>query len=130
MSLSLFAVHGSDSPPPFDGVAPPEARRDEAELSKATHLDREDATGSLESNFRLHRTAGWYYLQLNVILFRKEGGKMYAQVERFPFIKRPVEFPPGGQDIALPVCWPATPVEQLGHYGSMKPGGGSRLFSD
>jgi len=130
MSLALFGVSGSDSPPPFDSVAPPEARQDEAQLDKETHLDREDTTGTLESSFRLHRPAGWYYLQLNVILFRKEGGKMYAQVERFPFVKRPVEFPLGGQEIALPVSWPATPVEELGRYGIMKPGGGGQLFSD
>jgi len=130
MSLALFGVSASDSPPPFDGVAPPEARQDEAQLDKETHLDREDTTGTLESSFRLHRPAGWYYLQLNVILFRKEGGKMYAQVERFPFVKRPVEFPLGGQEIALPVSWPATPVEELGRYGIMKPGGGGQLFSD
>jgi hypothetical protein len=55
---------------------------------------------------------------------------MYAQVERFPFVKRPVEFPLGGQEIVLPVSWPATPVEELGLYGIMKPGGRSQLFSD
>jgi len=130
MSLTLFGVSGSDSPPPFDGVAPLEARKDDAKLGKETYLDREDTTGRLELSFRLHRPAGWYYLQLNVILFRKEGGKKYAQVERFPFIKRPVEFPLGGQEIVLPVSWPATPLEQLGRYGITKPGGGGLLFSD
>ena len=77
----------------------------------------------------LFKREGGYYVQLNVILFRKEGGKMYAQVERFPFIKRPVEFPRGGQEIVLPVSWPVIPIEQLGLYGIMKPGGGGRLFS-
>jgi hypothetical protein len=93
MSLSLFGVSGSGSPPPFDGVAPPEARQDEAELCAETpHWDREDTTGSLESSFRLRRPVGWYFLQLNVIVFRKVGGKMYSQVERFPFVKRGVGY--------------------------------------
>ena len=128
ISLSLFGVSGPDMPPPFADVAPPEARKDEAELDKATHFDQEDTTGSLEASFRLRRPAGWYYLQLNVILYWKEGENMYAQVEFFPFVKRPVEFPPGGQNIVLPVSWPATPVEELDHYGTMKPGGGGRLY--
>ena len=55
---------------------------------------------------------------------------MYAQVERFPFVKRPIEFPPGGQSVVLPVSWPATPVEDLEHYGTIKPGGGGQLFRD
>jgi hypothetical protein len=130
MSLSLFSVRGPDTPPPFDDVAPPEARQDEAQLGKESHFDREDTTGSLESSFELTRPAGWYYLQLNVILYRKEGEKMYAQVERFPFVKRPVEFPPGGQGIVLPISWPATPVDELERYGTMKPGGGGQLFRD
>jgi len=130
VSVSLFGVSGSDSPPPFDGVAPVEARRDEAEFGNETHFDREDTTGTLESSFRLYRPPGWYYLQLNVILFRKEGGKLFAQVERFPFVKRPVEFPVGGQEIVLPVSWPATPIEELGRYGIMRPGGGGQLFSE
>src|SRR5262245_34993555 len=116
MSLSLFGVSGPDSPPPFDGVAPPEARQDEADLGQVHHFDREDTTGNLEVSFQLQRPAGWYYLQLNVILYRKEAGKMYAQVERFPLIKRPVEFPPGGQDILLPIPWPAIPIEDMGLY--------------
>jgi hypothetical protein len=129
MSLLLFGVSGPNMPPPFTDVAPPEARKGEANLGQETHFDREDTTGSLESIFQLNRPAGWYYLQLNVILYRKEGAKMYAQVERFPFIKRPVEFPPDGQSIVLPVSWPAIPVEELGYYGTMKPGGGGS-FND
>jgi hypothetical protein len=34
MSLSLFWVRGPDTPPPFDDVAPPEARQDEAQLEQ------------------------------------------------------------------------------------------------
>ena len=128
ISLSLFGVNGPDTPPPFEDVAPPEARQDEAELENVTHFDREDTTGSLESSFRLHRPAGWYYLQLNVILYREKGEKLYAHVERFPFLKRPVEFPPDGQSIVLPISWPTTPIEELGRYGTMKPGGRGELY--
>lgn len=127
MSLSLFGVSGPNTPPPFADVAPPEARLDEENLGEETHFGREDTTGSVESSFRLRRPAGWYYLQLNVILYRKEGERMYAHVERFPFVKRPVEFSPDGQRIVLPVSWPAIPVEELEHYGTMTPGGEGQL---
>lgn len=130
MSLSLFRVSGPDTPPPFADVAPPGARQDEAKLGDEMHFDREDVTGSLESSFRLSRPAGWYYLQLNVILYRKEAEKMHAQVERFPFLKRPVEFPVASQSIVLPVSWPATPLEELPRYGRMKPDGGGQLFTE
>lgn len=128
ISLSVFGVSGPDTPPPFPDIATPEARQDETQLAEVTHFDRGDTTGHLEVSFRLRRPAGWYYLQLNVILYRKEGERMYAQVERFPFLNRPVDFPPGGQDIVLTVSWPATPIEELEHYGTMKPGGEGQLY--
>ncbi|HWX18274.1 MAG TPA: hypothetical protein VN578_00060 [Candidatus Binatia bacterium] len=127
-SLSLFEVSSVDAPPPFPDVAPPEARLDEAQLGEATHFEREDITGTLEVSFRLRRPAGWYYLQLNVILYRMEDGKRYAQVERFPFRKRPLEIPAGGQVITLPVSWPKTPIADLEQYGMLKPGGKGRLY--
>lgn len=123
VSLSLFAVSSADALPPFPDAAPPAARQDEAELGEALHFEQEDTTGTLEANFRLRRPAGWYYLQLNVILYRKVNGKMYAQVERFPFRKRPVEIPAEGQAITLPVSWPKTPIADLEQYGTIKPGG-------
>lgn len=128
MTLSLFRVNGLDAPSPFAGAAPPESRQDEAELSKSIHFDQEDATGHLNAGFRLSRPVGWYYLQLNVILYRKENETTYAHVERFPFLKRPVEIPSGGQNIVLPVSWPATPIDELELYGTMKPGGSGRLY--
>jgi hypothetical protein len=128
IALSLFMVKGPDAPSPFPGVAPPESRQDEEELSKAVHFDREDTTGHLKADFRLLRPAGWYYIQLNVILFRRQDEKTYAHVERFPFLKRPVEIPPGGQSTVLPVSWPATPIEELEHYGTIKPGGSGQLY--
>lgn len=127
MSLSLFGVSGPNTPPPFADIAPPEARQDETNFSKETHFESEDTTGNLVSSFWLSRPVGWYFLQLNVILYRKKGAKMYAQVERFPFTNRPVEFVPDGQTIILPVSWPATSVEHLEHYGTMKPGGGGQV---
>ena len=122
MSLSLFRVHGLDSPPPFPGIAPLETRQDEVDIGKAIHFDREDVTGSLKVGFQFHRPAGWYYVQLNVILYRKQDGNICAQVERFPFRKRPLDIPVGGQTITLPVSWPDIPLADLEHYGRMIPG--------
>jgi hypothetical protein len=121
--LSLFRASGPDAPVPFSGDPPPKARRDVEELKQAIHFEREDASGVIQESFRLRRPVGWYYLQLSVILYRQQNDKTYAQLERFFFRKRPVEVLAAGQSIILPVSWPAIPIEELDHYGTMKPGG-------
>jgi hypothetical protein len=129
IALSLFRVNGPDAPPPppLPDVALLESRQDEEKLSESIHFNQEDTTGHLCTGFRLRRPAGWYYLLLNVILFRKQDETLYAQVEWFPFLKRPVEIPPSGQNIVLPVPWPAIPIEELEYYGTMEPGDPGQL---
>jgi len=122
ITLSLFSVQGPDAPAPFAGNAPPEARLDEEEISKSIHFDREDNSGSIHTNLRLRRPSGWYYVQINVILYREHANKKYAQVERFFFRKRALEIPSAnGKLVVLPVSWPPTSIEDLGIYGVIKP---------
>ena len=129
ISLSLFRVKDPSAEWPFPNDIPPKARRTEHELAKINHFDQEDTTGVINVDFLLSCVASSYYLQLNVILYRKKNNEMYAQVERFPFAKRPIEIPPDVQrSIILPVSWPTIPIEDLGVYGIMKPGGSGRLY--
>jgi len=122
ITLSLFPVQGPDAPAPFSGNAPPEARLDEEEIVKNNHFGREDNSGSIRTNFRLRRPSGWYYVQINVILYREHANRKYAQVERFFFRKRPLEIPSAkGKSVVLPVSWPPTSIEELGTYGVIKP---------
>lgn len=122
ITLWLFAVQGPAAPAPFSGNAPPEARLDVENIAESIHFEREDNSGFIRTNFRLRRPGGWYYVQLNVILYRPHVNKTFVQVERFFFRKRAIEIPSAqGKLVVLPVTWPTTRIEDLEFYGTIKP---------
>ena len=122
ISISLFPVKKAESPPPYEGDPPLTAIKDEETIAKKVHFEREDKTGSIQAEFCLHRPVGWYYVQINTILYREHATKMFAQVDRFFFRKRPLEITLGEeQHLTLPVSWPPIRIEELEHYGTIKP---------
>jgi len=129
INLYLFKVKSQNSQWPFiDYYAPKESPRIDIEIAHKSDFNQEDTTGTISVDFCLFCTVGWYYIQLNFILYRRHNDKMYAQVENFPFHKRPVVISSEAMSIVLPISWPQIPVEDLGVYGRMKPGGKGRLY--
>jgi hypothetical protein len=92
---------------------------DQAQILNDVHLEQARADTSVERAFELDRPDGFYYLQVRVILFRAQGGKTSAQAEQFFFGKRCLVVPCDG--VTLPVVWPEIPLEDLRHYGTVRP---------
>ncbi|MBM3459959.1 MAG: hypothetical protein FJX77_15670 [Armatimonadetes bacterium] len=70
----------------------------------------------------VERPAGFYFLQVRVILIRTQAGKAIAQAEQFFFGRQPLSLTeePLGR-VTLPVAWPQIPLEELGIYGVVEP---------
>jgi hypothetical protein len=67
-----------------------------------------------EHAFLIDRAAGFYYLDLGVILYRRSEEHVYAQVEHFFFTRGPLEVRSSGeQPVTLPVRWPYATLEAL-----------------
>jgi hypothetical protein len=124
LSVCFFRVDAADTPAPYAGDPPAEAVTDCHEVFKQVDLHTELLQTSYELPFRVERPAGYYYLQVRAILFRIEGGKVFAQAEQFFYSRRPLRITEGpSASITLPVSWPALPVEALHTYGVVKPQG-------
>jgi hypothetical protein len=119
INLCFFPIDDIGSPVPFDGDPPPEAITDCEKLYESVNLDNESRHESFEHSFVIERPAGYYYVQLRVIMFRT---RSFAQTEQFFFARRPVHISsePEGH-FTLPISWPTEPLEALHHYGGFAP---------
>lgn len=122
LSVCFYRALTADAPPPHGGDPPAEAATDCHQVVKQVDLDRESSQAAYELPFSAQRSAGYYYLQVRAILFRTQGGKVFAQAEQFFYGRRPVEIPQrAAERLILPVSWPATPLDELHHYGTLEP---------
>lgn len=122
VSLCFFAVKDRDSPAPYNGDPPTEAATDLEEIVNNMPLKNESRATSFEQNFQAERPAGYYFVQVRVVLFQKRGGKIFGQLETFFFSKRPICFDSTmEQQVTFPVMWPDIPLENLHTYGVFKP---------
>jgi hypothetical protein len=122
VSLCVFHVETEIEPAPYGGDPPTEAVTDCHQVFELVDLHTESSQGTYDLPFAIERPAGFYYLQVRAILFRAQGGKTFAQTEQFFFARRPLlltEKPLG--HVTLPVQSPDIPLEELHHYGVMKP---------
>ena len=118
VNLCYFPVPSADTPAPFGGDPPTEAVTDWEKVIEQADLNTEVDQPAYDLPFTVERPAGFYYLQVRVILFRAQAGKMFAQAEQFFFARRPLPLPdqPHGR-VTLPVQWPQIPLEELGTDG-------------
>src|SRR5262249_44526983 len=115
VNLCFFPVTAADAPAPYNGDPPAEAVADSHEVFKQVDLNAESSQPAYDLALAVERPAGLYYLQVRAILFRAQGGKVFAQAKQFFFARRPLpltEEPLG--HITLPVSWPQIPLEELG----------------
>ena len=119
--VAFFPVDGENAPKPFDGDPPGEAIKDSEQVIEEVDFDNESTVTTREIPFSVTRPAGHYYIQLRFILYRFKAGKAFAQVERFFFGKRTLPLLNDIYGMALPVKWPANPLEELGSYGNIEP---------
>lgn len=118
VNLCFFPVPSADTPAPFGGDPPTDAVTDCHQVIKQADLNTEVDQLAYDLPFTIQRPAGFYYLQVRVILFRAQAGKMFAQAEQFFFARRPlplIDQPPGR--VTLPVQWPQIPLDELGTDG-------------
>ncbi len=121
VSLAFFPVDGSEADVPYDGAPPGDAVSDCPELYNNIDLDNERDEPTRSIPFSINHTAGYYYLQLRTLLYRKQDGKVFAQAEQFFFGRRPLGLFDDLPAVTLPVEWPSIPLEELGHYGTVEP---------
>ena len=121
-SLSLFSVPNSSSPLPYEGKPPGNADCDTVSLKETKDpFDK-------PLMFDLCRRSGFFYLDVGVIAYIENGGKLIAQVEHFVPFDQPTEFVRNQDNsIAIRVNWPDIPLDELGFYGTIKPGGARHL---
>ena len=123
VSLCFFEVLSLDSPAPFDGMPPAHAYSDEVSLKEAEEV----MDGAL--TFVLSRPSGFYFLDVGVIAYFEKADKFYAQVEHFFPLERAIEVKRNVESVfKLTPKWPDIPLDELESYGTMKPGGGGKLY--
>ncbi len=122
VNLCFFPVASADSPAPFGGDPPTESVTDCERVIEQADFNSEVDQPAYDLPFTIERPVGFYYLQVRVILFRAQAGKMFAQVEPYFFARRPLPLtdPPPGR-VTLPVQWPQIPLEELGTDGFIEP---------
>ena len=92
------------------------------EVARQLDLHTESSQPAYDLPFAVERPAGFYYLQVRAILFRTQAGKVFAQAEQFFVGRRPAHVAPEPEGtLTLPVSWPAQPLEELHHYGTVSP---------
>jgi len=123
VSLCFLAVDSADEPPPYDGNPPVDAVADGAKVFDQVNLASEIPPNALmEIPFSVVQEPGVYYLQIRVIMYRRADDRTLAQAEQFFFARRPLEVPESGvHGVELPVSWPSLPIDELHHYGTIKP---------
>jgi hypothetical protein len=122
INLCFYEVSGPDAPAPYGGDPPAEAATDSQKIVEHVHLEEESRQPAFEQRFSVEHRTGYYYVQVRVILFRKRGESVFAQVEPFFFGCRPLAIADESLGhVTLPLSWPATPLEELHHYRTFKP---------
>ena len=125
VNLCFFAVAGTDAPVPYGGDPPAEAATDCDKVFEQVNLEKESRDSAVEVGFSVERAAGYYYVQVRVILFKTKEGKMLAQSRPVFLWEAPLVFGAESQgNVTLPVEWPAIPMEDLHHYGTVSPQSG------
>ncbi len=121
ITLNFYKVNGPDAPAPYGGDPPPDVSMDSQKIIEQVDLDQECPETLFEQEFDLSHHMGHFYVELSAILIRNRKGSVFAQVERFFFSRRPLEIAvePVG-DVTFPVAWPATPLEDLHEYGTIR----------
>jgi hypothetical protein len=122
VNLCFYEVGGPDAPAPYGGDPPAEAATDCQKVAEHVHLREESRQPTFEQRFSIEHRTGHYYVQVRAILFREHAGAILAQVEPFFFSRRPLRIADESLGhVTLPVSWPATPAEELHHYGTLSP---------
>ena len=122
VNVCFFAVAGPDAPAPYAGDPPAEAATDCEKIFERVDPETESNDSTVEISLSVERTGGYYYAQVRVILFQRKEGKMFAQAEQFFFGKQPVVLGQEPQtNVTFPVEWPRVPLENLHHYGTVRP---------
>ena len=121
VSLAFFPVDSPNAAVPFDGDPPVDAVTDCWELYNIVDLDTQRDEQSASIPFSINCPAGYYYLQLRTLLYRKQDGKVFAQAEQFFFSRRPLELLADIPAVTLPVEWPSIAIDDLEHYGTITP---------
>jgi hypothetical protein len=121
VSLAFFPVDGPDADVPYDGDPPGDAVTDCPELYNNVDLENERDESTRSIPFSINHPAGYYYIQLRTLLYRKQDDNVFAQAEQFFFGRRPLELLDDIPAVTLPVEWPSIPLDELGHYGTVEP---------
>src|SRR5689334_3798740 len=88
VNLCFSGVPAADAPAPYAGDPPARAATDCHEVYKQVDLDREWSQSAYDLPFSIERQPGFYYIQVRAILFRTQGGKVFAQAEQFFYSRR------------------------------------------
>ena len=121
VSLAFFEVEEMGSEPPYDGDPPGEAATDIHEIHNVVDLEIETFESMRNFPFEIEHSAGFFYLQLRAVLFRKKDEKLFAQSEQFFFGRRPLPLFDDLPSIELPIEWPSIPLEDLEYFGTIEP---------
>jgi len=120
IDVCFFSVESAGSPAPYDGDPPVDVVTDCDRVFERVDLEKESVETTFEQDFALERRAGYYFVQLRVILFRVQDGKAFAQAEQFFFGRRPLRIPVES-NVTFPVAWPPQSLSELHHYRTFKP---------
>ena len=124
VNLCFFPVARPDAPVPYDGNPPSQAVTESHKVYENVNLDHETTASSVEISFATEGQLGYCYIQLRAVLFRKENEKVFAQAEQFFFKQQPLHIDSGYvAGVVFRVTWPTTRVEEMEHYGTVKPTG-------
>jgi hypothetical protein len=120
-SIAFFSVSGREVSAPYDGDPPGDAVEDSAQIFEQVDLETEVRMSARTVPFSIERPAGYYYLQLRAVLFRKQDNEFQAQVEPFFFARRPLALLEDLKSVTLAVEWPSIAIEDLEYYGTFRP---------
>lgn len=124
VNLCFFAVPDPEAPVPFNGDPPAEATTDCDKVLEQVDLATESQEATRDFAFRVDRAPGFYFVQVRVILFRTNAGKVFGQAEQFFYARRPVQITAEPESsVTFPVSWPTEPLEELHRYGTLRPQG-------
>ena len=79
VNLVFFPVSDADDPAPHNGDPPADAVTDSDQLYNEVDLDIEIVDSKRTIPFSLSKLEGYYYIQVRILLYRKQGNKLFAQ---------------------------------------------------
>ena len=122
LDIAFFAVPTIETPPPFDGDPPGDAVTDCHNIYKLVDWDRKSLDVPLcDSVFRSNVAQESSTFSCVPCYIAITTTKHVAQAEQFFFASRPLQIAPDLPSVTLPMAWPDIPLEELGHYGTVKP---------